>query len=210
MRTGEKGALFRSQRLRSKGGAAIICAAVRQLFGRTIVNDSTARRPGAAELGPQMTGTPPNDEAGKLYFGFICKNSQCGLPIIIGEIPPEHLDATGGVEISSDRPEHAIACGHCGRTVVYRHAELQRFRVLEKERKTSKGSNIALTIASLLINECSAASSVPSALTNAPPSQQPSLEHPTGAPRAHWPRRRRTADRPRPGTDAGRGSDTGV
>ena len=29
----------------------------------------------------------PIAEAGKLYFGFICKNPECGLPIIIGRFP---------------------------------------------------------------------------------------------------------------------------
>ena len=43
----------------------------------------------------------PIAEAGKLYFGFICKNPECGLPIIIGEIARENLDAEGGVKIVS-------------------------------------------------------------------------------------------------------------
>ena len=37
----------------------------------------------------------------KNYFGFICKN--CGLPIVVGELPAEWLDADGGVEIASHK-----------------------------------------------------------------------------------------------------------
>jgi hypothetical protein len=74
----------------------------------------------------------PVTEAGKLYFGFICKNPACGLPIVVGEILPEQLDAGGGVEIASSRPQHEITCQRCGHKAAYRHAELQRFQVSEK------------------------------------------------------------------------------
>ncbi len=74
----------------------------------------------------------PIAEAGKLYFGFICKNPECGLPIIIGEIPRENLDAEGGVKIVSSPVEREMTCLLCGFATVYRPGELQRFRVVEK------------------------------------------------------------------------------
>jgi hypothetical protein len=79
-----------------------------------------------------MADTPKLTEAGKLYFGFICKNPKCGLPIVLGEILPEQLDAAGGVEIASSRSEHAITCRLCGHGAAYHHDELRRFQVSEK------------------------------------------------------------------------------
>jgi hypothetical protein len=54
------------------------------------------------------------------------------LPIVVGEIPRESLDAQGGAEIASSRSEHPITCQLCGFAAVYRHGELQRFQESEK------------------------------------------------------------------------------
>ena len=83
-------------------------------------------------LGARKVSTVKYTELGKLYFGFICKNASCGLPIVVGEILPQDLDDRGGVEIASSRPERPIRCAICGHEAVYRHEELQRFQVSEK------------------------------------------------------------------------------
>jgi len=75
---------------------------------------------------------PKVTEAGKEYFGFICRNPDCGLPIVLGEIPREYLDASGGATIASLRPERLLTCQQCGYEALYRTAELQRFQVLPK------------------------------------------------------------------------------
>lgn len=71
-------------------------------------------------------------EAGKEYFGFICRNPDCGLPIVLGEIPREYLDASGGAQIASRRAERLLTCQHCGYEALYRTDELQRFQVQSK------------------------------------------------------------------------------
>jgi hypothetical protein len=75
---------------------------------------------------------PKVTEAGKEYFGFICENPDCGLPIVLGEIPREYLDASGGAEIVSPRAERLLTCQQCGYEALYRTTELQRFQVSPK------------------------------------------------------------------------------
>jgi hypothetical protein len=81
-----------------------------------------------------MIEIPSVAQAGKLYFGFTCKNVDCALPIFVGEILPEQLDAAGGIQIASSHLEHEITCQQCGHKAVYRPDELQRFQVLAKEK----------------------------------------------------------------------------
>jgi len=64
------------------------------------------------------------------YYGFLCANPACGMPILIGQIPRDEVGR--GVEIASNRAEHRLTCPICGHTAAYRSELVQRFRVAGK------------------------------------------------------------------------------
>jgi predicted RNA-binding Zn-ribbon protein involved in translation (DUF1610 family) len=70
--------------------------------------------------------------AGHEYFGFLCANPQCGMPILLGEIRPEDLDSKGGVEIQHRKANHTLTCPQCMKTAVYPAQQVRRFRTAEK------------------------------------------------------------------------------
>jgi predicted RNA-binding Zn-ribbon protein involved in translation (DUF1610 family) len=79
-----------------------------------------------------MSEKPRYAEAGKEWFGFLCSNPNCGLPLLLGEVRPETLDANGGVTITSHSESHKLTCPHCKSESVYQTKRLQRFRTVEK------------------------------------------------------------------------------
>jgi hypothetical protein len=70
--------------------------------------------------------------AGEEFYGFLCANPACGMPILVGQIKPEDRDLAGGVEIQSHRASHTLTCQQCGHTAVYQMQQLQRFLVATK------------------------------------------------------------------------------
>lgn len=79
-----------------------------------------------------MPDKPIYAAANTEWFGFLCSNPICGLPLLLGEIRPEMLDENGGVEISSHNEARKLTCPHCRNESVYRTESLQRFRTVEK------------------------------------------------------------------------------
>jgi predicted RNA-binding Zn-ribbon protein involved in translation (DUF1610 family) len=79
-----------------------------------------------------MSRKPIYAAANKEWFGFLCSNPKCGLPLLLGEIRPDMLDKSGGVTIASHNEDHKLTCPHCGNVSVYRTKSLQRFRTVEK------------------------------------------------------------------------------
>jgi RNase P subunit RPR2 len=71
--------------------------------------------------------------AGKEWFGFFCSNSQCGLPLLLGEIRPGMLDANGVVKLRSQSRPQKVTCPHCGNESAYPIQQLKRFRTVEKQ-----------------------------------------------------------------------------
>jgi hypothetical protein len=67
---------------------------------------------------------------GKDVFGFLCANSLCGLPIVIGEILPHMLDANGSLTIRGSDQE--LTCPSCGHEFVYPIQQATRFQAVEK------------------------------------------------------------------------------
>ena len=81
-----------------------------------------------------MSDNQRRNEAGEEWAGFLCFNPACGLPLLVMEIRPEMLDATGAVTIGSRNTAHKLTCRSCGNESVYQTTQLQRFRTAEKGR----------------------------------------------------------------------------
>lgn len=74
------------------------------------------------------------NKAGEEWFGFLCSNPNCGLPLLLGEIRSDMLDPQGGVEIGTHSRYHKLTCPHCGNESVYQPEQLRRFRTVEKDK----------------------------------------------------------------------------
>jgi hypothetical protein len=75
-----------------------------------------------------------NTEAGKEYFGILCLNKDCGMPIILGEVRQDQLDEYGRLQIQSPKGEVLKAiCPHCRTESIFQIEQFRRFRAQAKE-----------------------------------------------------------------------------
>jgi hypothetical protein len=79
-----------------------------------------------------MSWNPIIGQNGEEYYGFVCANSQCAVPLLMGKIDPKDLDPKGGVQIQSQQANHTLTCPQCGHTAVYPIGNIQRILVVTK------------------------------------------------------------------------------
>ena len=68
--------------------------------------------------------------AGKEWFGVLCANPLCGMPIFIGEVLPKHLDREGTLTIRGE--DQKLTCPTCQTESVYPFQQLKRFQTVDK------------------------------------------------------------------------------